>query len=152
VLSPEDTDLPDLPGFTRRALALSDLSRIQIDASPPPDTRIFGPEPERGWCYLYQKAALAQQMADWEEVVRLGDAAQAQGFNPHKSASDTPQEWLPFIEGYAMTGQLDRAVEISQAAIAEDDRILVRLCQLWGKVAVRKQTNGIEQSLGCGLE
>jgi hypothetical protein len=152
VLSPEDTDLPDLPGFTRRALALSDLSRIQIEASPPPDTRIFGPEPERGWCYLYQKAALAQQLEDWEEVVRLGDAAQAQGFNPRKSASDTPQGWLPFIEGYAMTGQLDRAVELSQTLIAEDDHIVARLCQLWGKIAARTQTSGIEQSLGCGAE
>jgi hypothetical protein len=51
-----------------------------------------------------------------------------------------------------MTGQLERAAEISQAVIAEDDRMVVRLCQLWGKVAARTQTNGIEQSLGCGLE
>ena len=38
-----------------------------------PPAQIFGPEPEHDWCYYYQKASLARQMGDWQEVVRLYD-------------------------------------------------------------------------------
>jgi hypothetical protein len=137
VLTQEDDILPDLPDVTRRALPNSDLGRILKGSGSPPDPRIFGPEPEHGWCYYYQKAALAQQFGDWETVIALGDQVRDKGFRPRRSASDTAHEWLPFIQGYAMTGQLERASSISQQILAEDDRIRPRLCRLWGEIAAQ---------------
>ncbi|NMC79412.1 MAG: hypothetical protein GYA59_08635, partial [Chloroflexi bacterium] len=55
----------------------SHVDRIETGASPQrPPENIFGPEPSHDtWCYYYQKASLARQEGDWEEVVRLGDEA-----------------------------------------------------------------------------
>jgi hypothetical protein len=152
ILSPEDAELPDLPSITRRALPNANPSRILAQSSPLPSTAIFGPEPEHTWCYYYQKASLARQFADWDAVVQLGDQVQAQGYHPRKSTSDTPHEWLPFIEGYAMTGQLEKAREISQTVLSEDERMLVSLCQLWEKIDLQAgdpAANDIHGALGC---
>ena len=46
--------------------------------SPPP--MLFGPEPPHTWCYYFQKADLARQRGDWDEVARLGDEARELGF------------------------------------------------------------------------
>jgi hypothetical protein len=143
ILELDDDILPDLPDITRKALVNSNLARILNQPGSPPDPRIFGPEPERGWCYFYQKAALAQQYGEWEEVVRLGDGAQSAGFRPRRSSSNTAHEWLPFIEGYARAGHLDRAASISRQVLREDDRIQPRLCRLWQSIAAQVEAGAI---------
>jgi hypothetical protein len=88
---------------------LSDLSRVLVNdkvgsAAKPPS--IFGSEPTHDWCFYYEKAELARQMNDWQTVVSLGD----QAIQNHIGSYD-PGEWLPFIEGYIRTNQLNRASE-----------------------------------------
>lgn len=81
-----------------------------IDASSnqrQPPANIFGAEPDRGWCYYYQKASLARQQQNWSEVTRLGSEAVAEGLAPQNR-----MEWLPFIEGYLNTGEDQRAQEL----------------------------------------
>jgi hypothetical protein len=115
------------------AVQNSNLSRILPGPQPagfPPDD-IFGPEPEHGWCYLYQKADLARQLGNWEEVVALGDQAKAEGFHPKASSSNTSVEWMPMIEGYARVGRWDDAEALSLSAFEKDQRIDARLCNLW---------------------
>lgn len=68
----------------------------------------FGAEPPHGWCYFYQKAALARQTGNWQEVARLGDKALALGF----SAGDEI-EWMPFLQAYAM---LDDSAHVGELA------------------------------------
>ena len=48
-----------------------------VPSGPPhlPPEYLFGPEPEHGWCYYFQKADLARQTGDWEEITHLYDAA-----------------------------------------------------------------------------
>ena len=88
-------------------------SRIDlIDVSAPlrrPTEEIFGHEPEHTWCYYYQKAALARQKGDWQELVRLGDEARAKGYAPQNSS-----EWVPFLEGYAVLGREQDARKIAE--------------------------------------
>jgi hypothetical protein len=148
-LSPEDAEIPDLPQITRQALPNSDLGRILDQPSPLPSTAIFGPEPDHGWCYFFQKASLAAQFEDWDQVVRLGDEAAAQGYRPDQTASDTPHEWLPFVQGYALTGQIERASQISRAMLTEDTRINVRLCQLWSKISQQVDVRDALQEFEC---
>ncbi|HCR71451.1 MAG TPA: hypothetical protein DIW23_08420, partial [Anaerolineae bacterium] len=88
------------PNVLTDAIHLSDLSRIipnpQTPAVPP-----FFPEPEHGWCYYFAKAELAQQQGDYQQVASLGNEAIGLKFSP-----EDPTEWLVFIEGFALIGDL----------------------------------------------
>ncbi|MFH1035356.1 MAG: hypothetical protein V1806_12680 [Pseudomonadota bacterium] len=97
-----------VPGASPLARGLAAYSRPElILAQPyprPMDPAIFGPEPAHGWCYHYQKAALARQMGDWLQVERLGQQAQDLGLAPRD-----PLEWLPFLEAQVRLGLPRRA-------------------------------------------
>jgi len=90
----------------------------------------YYPEPEHGWCFYFQKADLARQFKQWDEVVSLGDAAFAEGLNPAD-----PSERFVFIEGYAHAGVWDRAVELSMQSFSESGLMSAPLCRLWERVA-----------------
>ncbi len=78
----------------RQIAGESDQGHILLNEQvPPPSAGIFGPEPERGWCYYYEKATLAYQRGDWNTVLDLGKEAETMDF----SAAD-PVEWMPFIQ------------------------------------------------------
>ncbi len=49
------------------------------DEHPLPEV-VFGPEPEHKWCYYYEKADLARQKGEWEEVVIIGGRGSGKGF------------------------------------------------------------------------
>jgi hypothetical protein len=131
VMKPEDQRSPYfLPETVRAALHLSDLNRIKdypISEDYPP-TDIFGPELPHDWCYFYEKADLNRQMGNWEAVVSLGEEAKAQGYSP--SNIDSPHEWLPFIEGYAYSGDWDTVRDLSLAGLARDVRYRPSICML----------------------
>jgi hypothetical protein len=99
-----DGKLPLVSGFEQYdvmlAAASSNLDSISYDeVSNSPPTVVFGQEPEHGWCYYYEKAALAYQKGNWQEVLALGGEARKKGF----SAID-PVEWMPFIQAAAILG------------------------------------------------
>ena len=99
-------------------------SMIQTEAAgrqPPQD--IFGAEPQHGWCFYYQKASLARQRGDWQEVVRLGDEAAARGFQPQDIV-----EWLPFYEGYVHLWHYDQIGWIA-GILRSDHFFIVGYCQ-----------------------
>ncbi|MBE0699755.1 MAG: hypothetical protein IH586_22745, partial [Anaerolineaceae bacterium] len=155
VLTPKDGNAPGVPEVSAIALSNSNLTRILTESTPGyPPRDIFGPEPEHGWCYLYEKADLARQIQDWSEIVRLGDQAAKKGFTPLTAEADTPFEWLPFIEGYARTGRWQDAQEISRAAIKKDKRINARLCSLWAEIATsvpggEQPAGELRKEIGC---
>jgi len=135
LLGPEDAQNPDLPELTRRMLPASDLTRIQpgVGAGSSPDARMFGKEPAHGWCYYYQKAALAAQLEDWEKAAQLADDARNNPeYYPKNPWFKTPHEWIPIIKGYAHTGQWRDAQEITiQAANVYQARYRQEFCTLW---------------------
>jgi hypothetical protein len=104
----------------------SDLSKIDVSAAPrtPPEV-VFGPEPPHDWCYHYEKADLARQRGDWEEVVRLGNNALDQGFIP---ADDI--EWMPFLQAYARAGDMQRLTQIHRQIKNANPYIARQVCQL----------------------
>jgi hypothetical protein len=93
----------------------SEIEHVLADEPPhtPPEI-VFGPEPEHGWCYYYQKADLARQRGDWAEVIRLGDQASAQGLAPRDRI-----EWMPFLQAYAQVGDIDRLTELAPIVKAD---------------------------------
>lgn len=118
----------------------------QPNTNSPPKS-IFGPEPLNSWCYFYQKAALARQLKNWEQVAEWGDRAAEQGFEPTRSASNTPLEWIPFIEGYARVGRWEEAQAISETIYQKDKRMAARLCTLWSSLEDAAQTDAGRKSV-----
>ena len=53
-------------GLMKTVARFSDVGQIVVDApGVRPPAAVFGPEPEHGWCYFFQKADLARQSQDW---------------------------------------------------------------------------------------
>ena len=91
---------------------------------------LYGEEPNHGWCYYYEKADLARQFSNWDEVVRLG----AQAFNAGDHPND-PTEYFPFIEGYAHTGDWAQAEQLSVRAYRVSKSYMrPMLCPLWEEI------------------
>lgn len=139
--------------FLKDAIPLSNPSRILTDAPQPVmSTALFGREPAHEWCYYYEKAELARQTGNWNLVASLGNEARAQGFVPGDGL-----EWLPFIEGYVSTGDLQAARELSILAYNDDSRPRKGLCFTWeriqgnakGQVGVESLSSEMLQKFQC---
>ncbi|MGW8251273.1 MAG: hypothetical protein ACWGO1_11575, partial [Anaerolineales bacterium] len=99
--------LPGMPREIREAARISNLAQIVPDADTParlPAALFRYLPPEGEWCYYYEKAELARQEGDWQEISRLADEALSGDVK-----IDSSLELLPFIEGYARTGQVEKA-------------------------------------------
>jgi len=93
-----------------------------------PPAVVFGTEPPHGWCYYYEKADLARQRGDWDQVWNLGDQALDKGFAPQDAI-----EWVPFLQAYAMAGDVDRLTEMA-SVIALEPYISLQVCRRIGSM------------------
>jgi hypothetical protein len=105
----------------------SEIDRVLVDETPhTPPTVVFGPEPLHDWCYYYQKAGLARQRGDWGEVQRIGGQAFGQGLEPGDLI-----EWMPFLQAYAIHGDVDRLIELAPV-ITADPYVSEQACRILG--------------------
>ena len=129
---------PDLDGdnhfileasLMREASAISNAGMILAEQTAVMPA-IYYPEPEHAWCYYFQKADLARQFDDWDEVARLGNKAFKLDDHPND-----PTERFVFIEGYAHVGDWDRAIKLSRESYqVSKDYMGPMLCQLWNRI------------------
>jgi hypothetical protein len=97
------------PQFLHASFQHSKVENILVEGeSPTPLANPFGSEPPRTWCYYFQKADLARQRGDWNEIVRLGDEAQALSLHPNDQV-----EWIPFAQAYAFLGDHEQVRGLS---------------------------------------
>jgi len=131
VLDPQiDLENRLLVPLLRDASVLSNLSIIREDRAVTMPASLYAPEPRHGWCYYFEKADLARQTGDWEQVVELGDRA----FKLDDSPND-PVERFVFIEGYAHIGDWEPAIELSQVSYrVSKDYVGPLLCRLWESI------------------
>jgi len=116
-----------LPYLTAQAMPLANMQQIDAhlgEAARPMD--FLYPEPPHTWCYYFEKADLARQHGDWEEVARLGDRAFSIPYYP-----DDPTEYLPFLEAYARLGRWDEAQALSTRIAASVPLLRPVLCAFW---------------------
>ncbi|MEO5886130.1 MAG: hypothetical protein ABIQ77_00560, partial [Anaerolineales bacterium] len=121
----------DLPVYSEREPLLvqqvgeySHVNRIVPSGiSPIPPLSIFGAEPERGWCYYYQKASLARQNGDWEEVGRLYDQTLDLNLD-----TDDKSEMIPFFEGLVNLGRYEEARTLYNKQIKGQKEMRFSLC------------------------
>lgn len=115
VVSADDSSLRFLPEKVALAAKISKLNRIISNSEAqavPPD--VFLPEPEHGWCYLFQKADLALQNSDYRSAVDLYNQAVESGFTPRDAT-----ELLPFIKAFTALGQLGDANNLIDDVLSE---------------------------------
>lgn len=151
VLSERDALHPELPALVREFLPISNLDRILPEGAPgyPPE-ELLGAEPERSWCYYFEKADLARQYGDWDTVAGLADQAAAAGYAPNVSGSNSPYEWLPMIEGLARVGRVDEALALTQKAYERSSRYADMLCVVWSEQENSAAAASAQSLLGCG--
>jgi hypothetical protein len=128
ILSEADRHNPYLPEEVRFVLPLSDLWRISAQGSRPRED-LFGKEPARSWCYYFQKARLAEQYQDWEEMSELWDEAELRGLHPRSEP-----EYVPFILASAQTGRWDLALSLTKKAYFPDYVMHDYLCTTWRRI------------------
>ena len=102
-------------------LILNDNTSVPLD--------VFGPEPDRTWCYYYQSADLARSNENWKEVIKQWDTASQEGFK----AAYGP-EYLPFIEANARLNQWNNAVELTEMAMVTTEKMEPFLCSNWERI------------------
>ncbi|OGO28520.1 MAG: hypothetical protein A2W33_00360 [Chloroflexi bacterium RBG_16_52_11] len=127
-IDPYNRLIPD-DSLLREAAALSTATLILNDATARmPEA--YGSEPVHGWCYYFEQADLARQLSDWKRVAALGDSA----FGLDDYPND-PIERFVFIEGYAHTGEWEKAKELSLVSYrVSKDYVGPLLCRLWQRI------------------
>lgn len=115
------------------------LTESTSKISPP--IEIFGPEPERDWCYYYQIISLAMQRGNWVEAASLADEAAELGYEPLN-----PSEWIPVFEAYAKSNRLDDARKIANKIRKIPDIRHLYCRQSWNS------NDEIAYALVCGSE
>jgi hypothetical protein len=139
VLDPDlDVENKMLPNIMQLSAALSMPSLMEStpEQSVSLPAQLYGQEPERTWCYYFEKADLARQQGNWEQVVALGDQAYATGDYPND-----PMERIPFIEGYAHVGSWERAVELTHESLNVTPMMEPVLCRLWERISTATPTS-----------
>ncbi len=71
------------------------------------DERIFGKLDEDNWCGIYQKAELALQLEQWDQIAGLKSEAESKGFKPGDEI-----EWMPFLQGAIYYGDAEQITSI----------------------------------------
>ncbi len=142
ILSSRDHDYPYFSQNQIDLTTVSNLDRIntETDMTSYPDKTIFGEEPKHDWCYYFEKADLARQMSDWETVSKLGMEAISLGLSPQDI-----YEWMPMIEGFIHTNNLDLGKTISEEVILKDPGLKKATCTVWNR-ALMDSTMPAEQS------
>lgn len=144
LLSLHDSDDKDLPDSIAALLRISNFERIHTkspDGWTPP-VSVFGTEPEHTWCYYFEKADLAYQEGDWENVITLMDEAKRQGFMP----SDM-KEYLPLLAAYLQTGDIESALDLSIQIKRISAKVDDRVCKAWVDAAELNQTTEYSNAL-----
>ncbi|MCC6500751.1 MAG: hypothetical protein IT313_10835 [Anaerolineales bacterium] len=120
----------------RQASALFNPQRI-LPAPTASMPAFYGDEPPHGWCYYFQKAELARQFGDWDEVNRL--AKEAFNLDEH---FNNPVELFVFIEGYAHAGDWEEAVKLSkEARQVSKSYVDPLLCKLWNRIDLQTESS-----------
>ena len=152
VLRPDLRNAGGLTTAARTWLELSSPSRIQMSPAENPPVQIFGAEPPRSWCYYFEKADLARQYSQWNEVGSLWRQAEAAGLRAGNGV-----ELVPFIEAAAHQDDWNQAQAITRMAQTLPDRSTSLFCDIWRELD-RSTSSTVErdhiisevhQDLGC---
>ena len=129
VLPLQDGDQLLLPAGFKQELYLSNPSLIlDNENSPAQPPAVLGGSSDHDWCYYFEKADLAGQQGNWEEVVTIEKEAMQASLKPHY-----PSELAVFIEGFAHTGVWSQAHELARTMV-KDAFFKPAACDTWNNL------------------
>ncbi len=99
---------PDAPYQLTDMIPLSNLDLTKTDNAPATMPPIIGSKTGHGWCYYFQRAELARQQGNWQQVVDLFSEVENRNLKP-----ENPSEYLVFIEGLIQSGKMERAQKLA---------------------------------------
>src|SRR5690606_30479892 len=131
---------PELSPYDADRLVLispySKLDNVMTEGdSPTVPVAVFGEEPEHDWCFYYQKADLARQRGEWEQVPLLLKEALDKGYY-----SGDPLEWMPFFQAYAVTGDVDK-MRSTLKLIVLNRQLRIKTCEMMSNFMEQKTLN-----------
>jgi hypothetical protein len=127
ILRPEDAAYRPLVAQLKAAAPVSNLSRIQDKHDTIPTLfETIVPQDQGTWCFHYQRADLARQLGDWEQVIFFWDLAQNGGYTPGHGF-----EYIPFIQAYAHTGNWNQAFALTKQSNRTSESMRTILCPMW---------------------
>jgi hypothetical protein len=124
-----DGAYPNISSELRQAIALSEPAAWILpspDGASIPNDIVSLPVSAESWCYYFQKADLAAQFQDWDEIIRLAEPAFALNDTPNDAT-----ERVPFIQGYAHTGDWETAAELTLEVVEINAMAASMMCELW---------------------
>ena len=133
ILQPQDTNLRLVNNDMRQLSAGSDINLIkQVNGEDPaPPEEIYGKQNKKSWCYYFEKADLARQYDDWNQVVQLWDEAQKVG-----ERADNGFEYIPFIEGFGHTEDWGQVKSLTKFANRVTSGLGPSLCSAMDRLIV----------------
>src|SRR5258706_3675616 len=131
VLGRDELHTSEIPDEYRQVARFSNPGLI-LPEGPLPPAYIFGPEPSNTWCYFYEKADLARQMGDWQQVVKLKREADRRRFSPLIGYQN-----MPFIEAYGMTGDWDNTLKLSLESYKGLKKTRDAVCLVWNRLGAK---------------
>lgn len=104
----DDPALQLLAPFSHAENVVPSAASVALPAS------LFGPPAKHGWCFYFERAALASQAGDWQAVADLESEIASLGLHPNDQI-----EWMPFLQADAYLGNMQRVKEIATRINAE---------------------------------
>lgn len=114
---------PNLSTIQVNEIPFSKIDRIATQPAHTPFESLFGQQSTETWCYHFEKADLARQFGEYEEITRLGDAAINSAQFPRIAS-----EWLPFLEGYLWEANWEKSKWIIENILASEDDYSDGMC------------------------
>ena len=127
LLDEADLTNPYLIDGIGRYIKYQNKSRIRMDSDYTMPVSIFGKDYIHDWCYYFEKADLAFDRGEYEEVLHLYDEAAANGYSMGNA-----MEMRPFIKAAAFTGNWDKALEWTRMGYSvRPDQTKAYFINLW---------------------
>jgi hypothetical protein len=138
VLQPHDTNLRLVNDDMRQLSAGSNINLIQQVSGTEPTLpeSIYGKQNHQTWCYYFEKADLARQYSQWDEVVRLWNEADSIGVK-----TENGFEYIPFIEGFGHLEDWEQVKLLTKSAKKITAGVEPSLCSALDRLAVTAQAS-----------
>jgi len=95
-----------------------------------PPQNIFGQPDQTDWCYFFEKADLARQYQDWDQIIQLWNAAQKAG-----ERAGNAFEYIPFIEGLGHTEDWTQVKSLTKSSNRITSGLEPSLCSAMDRLA-----------------
>lgn len=131
ILQPQDSNLRLVSENVRKLAQGSNINLIRQIGEDIYPTEIYGKPNTKTWCYYFQKADLARQFQEWDEIVMLWHEAQSIGERP-----DNGFEYIPFIEGLGHTENWEQVKKTTKFANKISSGLEPSLCSALDRLAI----------------